>query len=240
MEILCIIPARGGSKSIPKKNIVNLCGKPLIAHSITQALQSKLINRCIVTTDSEEIAKIAKKYGAIVPFIRPLKFAQDNTPDLPVFQHTLKWLATCEKYFPDIVVHLRPTAPIRRVSDIDKAISMLIDNRSADSLRSICAPSQSPFKMWKIHDGYLKPLFNIKGKESFNLPRQKLPTVYWQNASIDVIRYETIMNKNSMSGKKIIPFLMDKTFSIDIDDYLDLKLAELVLTNFKRHNNLIH
>lgn len=233
MKILCTIPARGGSKSIPKKNLVNLDGKPLIAYSIIQALKSKNINRCIVTTDSEEIAKVAKKYGAEVPFIRPKKLAQDSTSDLPVFQHTLKWLAIHEKYFPDIIVHLRPTAPIRQVSDIDKAIDILIGDSNADSLRSICAPSQSPFKMWEIRDEYLKPLINIKGKESFNLPRQKLPTVYWQNASIDVIRYATIMNKNSMSGSRIIPFLMDKSFSIDIDDYLDLSLAEFIIKKFK-------
>ncbi|MCL5030742.1 MAG: acylneuraminate cytidylyltransferase family protein [Bacteroidetes bacterium] len=237
MKILCTIPARGGSKSIPKKNLVNLDGKPLIAYSIIQALKSKSINRCIVTTDSEEIAKVAKKYGAEVPFIRPQKLAQDSTSDLPVFQHTLKWLAIHEKYFPDIIVHLRPTAPIRQVSDIDKAIGILIDDSSADSLRSICVPSQSPFKMWKIHDGYLKPLISMKDEELFNLPRQKLPTVYWQNASIDVIRYETIMNKNSMSGNKIIPFLMDTSFSIDIDDYLDLTLAELIFKKINTNNS---
>src|SRR5512136_3026677 len=118
-EVLALIPARGGSKSIPRKNIRLFAGRPLIAYSIAAGLAAETVTRLIVSTDDEEIAQIARKYGAETPFLRPTEISQDNTPDLPVFQHTLTWLADQEAYAPEIVVQLRPTSPFRRVTHID-------------------------------------------------------------------------------------------------------------------------
>ncbi len=158
MEILALIPARGGSKSIPGKNIKPLAGYPLIAYSIAAGKAAQRINRVIVSTDDQEIAAIASRYGAEVPFLRPTEFSQDNTPDLPVFQHALAWLAKEESYHPEIVVQLRPTSPFRRTWHIDNAVDLLLENPDADAVRTVCLPFQNPFKMWQIApDGSLTP-----------------------------------------------------------------------------------
>ena len=170
---------------------------------------------------------IAKKFGAKVPFIRPARLATDDTPTLPVVQHAIKWLEKNEKYKSDIIVLLEPTSPLRKTEDVDKAIQLLAENRKVDSVRGVCEPEQNPFKMWKIHNGFLKPL--IGKKETVNMPRQKLPKIYWQNGYIYVARYETIMKKNSMSGDKILPYIMKKDDKIDIDNPIDLKFAEFIL-----------
>ena len=229
MKILAIIPARGGSKGIPRKNIVNLCGKPLIAYSIEQALASKWINRVIVSTDDEEIADIARKYGADVPFMRPKEFAQDLSPDIDVFRHALEWLQTNEGYIPDIVLNHRPICPIRKVETIDRAIELFVNTPEADSLRSVCIPSQTPYKMWKIVNGYMKPLLKLAGvAEPFNLPRQDLPEVYWQLGYVDMVRAEVITQKGKMSGDKILAFIIDEEW-VDIDYEEDIVEAEKLL-----------
>ncbi|MGB9639345.1 MAG: cytidylyltransferase domain-containing protein, partial [Anaerolineales bacterium] len=146
-EVLAIIPARGGSKSIPQKNIRSFAGHPLIAYSIAAGLAAEMVTRVIVSTDDEKIAEIARQYGAEVPFLRPPEHAQDNTPDLPVFVHALEWLAENERYHPDVVVQLRPTSPIRRVSYIDQAVNLLLEHPEADSVRTVIVPFQNPFKM---------------------------------------------------------------------------------------------
>jgi N-acylneuraminate cytidylyltransferase len=231
MKVVAIIPARGGSKSIPGKNIKLLHGKPLIAYSIMEAKDSKYIERIIVSTDSKEIAEIAREYGAEVPFLRPVNIAADATPDLPVFQHALKWLSVKDRYIPDIVVHLRPTSPFRKAKHIDEGVELLMSNRNADSVRSVCIPGQNPYKMWKIEKGYLRPVLSLGGRkttESYNMPRQKLPTVYWQNAAVDIIRWRTIVRMNSMTGKKILPLVMDEKYSLDVDTPMDFKIAEIL------------
>lgn len=228
-KVLCLIPARGGSKGIPRKNIRNLAGKPLIAYSIECAKQSQLIQRVIVSTDDEEIAKIAIRYGAEVPFMRPRELAQDLTPDSPVFQHVLSELKGKEEYEPDLVVNLRPTCPIRRVETIDAAIGELMRHPEADSLRSVSRPLQTPYKMWRIQDSYLKPLMTIKGmKEPYNMPRQILPEIFWQNGYIDVIR-PPIIQKGMMSGRTILPFVIRDEEWVDIDYEEDLQKAEEIL-----------
>jgi len=229
MEILALIPARGGSKGIPRKNIVNLCGKPLIAYSIEQALASKWIRRVIVSTDDEEIAEISRKYGAEAPFIRPEEFAQDLSPDISVFRHALKWLQTNEEYIPDIVLNHRPVCPIRKVETIDRAIELFINTPEADALRSVCIPTQTPYKMWRIVDGYMKPLLKLPGvAEPYNLPRQALPKVYWQIGYVDMVRTEVITKKGRMSGDKILPFIIEEEW-VDIDYEEDIIKAEKLL-----------
>lgn len=233
-QILAIIPARGGSRGIPRKNIKDLAGKPLIAYTIEEAKKSGYLDRIVVSTDDEEIGEVAKRYGGEVPFLRPKELAGDETPDLPVFLHALKWLKENQDYVPDLVVHLRPTSPLREAKHIDEAIELLEGDKSADSVRGVCTPTQNPFKMWQIKEGYMEPLVGSKKfKEPYNTPRQLLPVVYWQNGHIEVIRYETIMKKHSMTGDKILPYIMDQEYSVDIDSNLSIKLAEVIL-NEKR------
>ena len=229
MEILALIPARGGSKGIPRKNIVNLCGKPLIAYSIEQALASRWINRVIVSTDDEEIAAISRQYGAEVPFMRPGEFAHDLSPDIDVFRHALQWLEANEGYIPEIVLNHRPVCPIRKVETIDRAIELFMNTPQADSLRSVCTPAQTPYKMWKIVDGYMKPLLELPGvAEPYNQPRQALPEVYWQLGYVDMVRAEVITQKGKMSGDRILPFIVEEEW-VDIDYEEDIVEAERLL-----------
>jgi YrbI family 3-deoxy-D-manno-octulosonate 8-phosphate phosphatase len=234
-EVLAIIPARGGSKGIPRKNIRLLAGYPLIAYSIEIARQSVSVTRIIVSTDDEEIASIAKALGAEVPFLRPPELAQDDTRDLPVFQHALRWLMDNESYQPDAVVQLRPTTPIRERDSIDRAVKILFDNPSVDSVRAVVIPDKNPFKMWKIKlDGLIEPLLPVTEiKESYNAPRQALPDAYWHSGQIDVIRPETLLDKNSMSGEKILPIILDPMYSIDIDNLDTWQYAEWVVHSHK-------
>ncbi len=207
MEILAIIPARGGSKSIPRKNIRPLAGHPLIAYSIAAGRQSKLVTRTIVSTDDEEIAVVARQYGAETPFLRPAEFAQDNTTDFPVFTHALNWLKEYEGYQPEMLVQLRPTSPIRPPELVDAALQLLLDHPDADSVRGIVPSGQNPFKMWRVDgEGRMRPLLSAPGiAEPFNAPRQALPQTYWQTGHIDAIRARTILEKNSLSGETILP-----------------------------------
>lgn len=230
-EVLAIIPARGGSKSIPRKNIKLLSGFPLIAYSIAAGLQAKLVTRVIISTDDQEIARVARKYGAEVPFIRPKNLAEDDTPDLPVFAHALKWLEEHEGYKPDVIVQLRPTSPIRPPKLVDHAIKMLLSNSDADSVRGVVPAGQNPHKMWRLADNSspMKNLLDVKGiKEPYNAPRQILPPVYWQTGHIDAIRPTTIL-KGSMSGKNIYPLIIDPSYTADIDNLVDWGRCEHVI-----------
>jgi YrbI family 3-deoxy-D-manno-octulosonate 8-phosphate phosphatase len=229
MEVLAIIPARGGSKGLVRKNIALLGGHPLIAYSISAAMQSDKVTRVIVSTDDQEIAQIAKKYGAEAPFLRPAELAQDETPDLPVFQHALKWLHEEEGYKPDLVIQLRPTTPIRPPDCIDRAVNLLIDHPDADSVRAVVPSGQNPYKMWRIVEDQMVPLLEGEFEEPYNMPRQKLPPTYWQTGHIDVIRPEVLLGQQSMSGKTIQPLILDPGYSIDIDTRTDLVKGEHML-----------
>lgn len=217
IKIIAIIPARSGSKSIPDKNIQSINGKPLLAYTIEHALQSKYIQRTIVSTDSEYYAAIAKSFQAEVPFIRPAAIAMDQSTDLEVFDHALKWLKENENYEPVIVVHLRPTTPVRDASDIDKMIEILVKNTDADSIRSVIKNTETVFKMWFMgDDGFLSPVVSdSRFCEAYNMPRQSLPESYLQNASIDITRAATILEKKSMTGDRILGYIMDDNFDID-------------------------
>lgn len=218
MNILAIIPARSGSKSIPNKNIRLIHGKPMLAYSIEHALDSKWINRVIVSTDSEEYAEIARSYGAEVPFLRPAEFAMDNSLDIEVFTYVLNKLKKEEGYEADIVVQLRPTYPIRKISDIDAAIDIILSDQNIDSVRSLAPAKEIPYKMWKMNaNGKLEPLMKDI-KECYNMPRQELPKVYYQNACIDVIRPRVILEENSMSGKIIYGYPMEQNYDIDTEE----------------------
>jgi N-acylneuraminate cytidylyltransferase len=226
-DVLAIIPARGGSKSIPKKNIRLFAGHPLLAYSIVAGLQSKKVGRVIVSTDDEETVEIAKTYGAEVPFRRPVELAQDSTPDFPVFRHALEWLEAEEGYKPEVIVQLRPTTPIRPWDCVDRGISLLLNHPDADSVRAIVPSSQNPYKMWRIgDDGLMRPLLEAEVAEAYNQPRQNLPPTYWQTGHLDIVRRETLVEKGSMSGGSILPLVLDPIFTVDIDSPLDWERAE--------------
>lgn len=228
-NILALIPARGGSKGIPRKNLLMVAGRPLIAYSILQALASKRINRVIVSTDDDEIADVARQYGAEVPFVRPAEYAQDSSPDIDVFRHALNWLNDNEGHKPDLMVHLRPPGPVRSVELIDQAIDLLMAHPEADAVRSVSLAIQTPYKMWRIEDGHLVPVLRVDGvRDCQSLPRQSLPSVYWQNGYVDVIRPRAVLEKNSMWGDCAIPFVISETlFEIDYPE--DIPAIEDVL-----------
>ena len=229
-EVLALIPARGGSKSIPRKNIRLLAGHPLIAYSIAAGLAAETVDRVIVSTEDEEIARVAREFGAETPFVRPPTLAMDNTPDLPVFEHALAWLDENEGYQPQIIVQLRPTSPFRRTWHIDQAVLRLIEHPEADAVRTVCIPFQNPFKMWKIDpDGFLQPLIDIGVPEAYNLPRQVLPDIYWQTGYVDAVWADTILTKRSMTGEAILPLLINAEEWIDIDSPDDWRRAERLL-----------
>ena len=210
-EILALIPARGGSKGVPRKNVRVVAGKPLIAYSIEQALASRHVTRAIVSTDDAEIAEVARRHGADVPFRRPRQFARDRSPDGDVFRHALEWLRDREGYACDLVVHLRPTAPVRRVALIDDAIETMVRHPRAHSLRSVSRPEQTPYKMWRVKGGRLEPLLQVRGvAEPHSLARQQLPDVYWQNGYIDIVRPHVVLNLGMMAGHRIVPFIIDE------------------------------
>ncbi len=231
MRTLAIIPARGGSKSIPKKNIRLVGGKPLLAHSIEHGLSSDCIERVIVSTDSEEIAAVARSYGAEVPFIRPSELAEDYSLDLDFYVHTLKWLREHEGYVPDAVINLRPTTPVRDPKVLDDAIRLFKKHPEADSMRAVRLADKTPYKMWrKNQKGLIEPLFYAfeKYDEPYNMPRQLLPDIYVQDGYFDITWTSVISEKNSVTGDIVLPYEVPGE-AIDIDYESDMVRAETLL-----------
>ena len=194
-KIIALIPARGGSKSIPKKNIIDLGGYPLIAYSIAAAKLSKFISRVIVSTDSEEIVKISKSYGAEVPFMRPKKISGDRALDIEFFMHALEWLEKNEGYVPDLIVHLRPITPARESNLIDKAILKMIKDKKATALRSAHSACYNGYKTFRKEKEYIHFFGkeDFKGNEEYyNYPRQSLPATYNPNGYVDIVLPKTL------------------------------------------------
>jgi acylneuraminate cytidylyltransferase len=217
-EVLAVIPARSGSKSVIDKNIRLINGKPMIAYSIEHGLKSPSIDRVIVSTDSEIYAAIAKQYGAEVPFIRPAEYATDTALDLDVFKHALSYLKESENYVPDIVVQLRPTYPIRKIQDIENMIKYLKENPKVDSVRCIAPANEIPYKMWFMDENNILSPVMKEISECYNMPRQQLPKVYYQNACIDVFRTSVVTQKNSMTGNVIAGYMMEENYDIDTEE----------------------
>lgn len=231
VEVLAIIPARGGSKSIPRKNVKTLGGVPLIAYSIAAAQQAETVTRLIVTTDDEEIARVAESFNAEVPFMRPAELARDDTTDLPVFQHALRWLEKYEGYQPEVVVQLRPTSPLRPRYCVDAAVRALLGDPRSDSVRAVVTSGQNPYKMWRpAPGGLMQPLLTHESAEPYNEPRQRLPPTYWQTGHVDAARYDTVMRRHSMNGDAIRPLLIDQAYVADIDTPFDWERAEWLLS----------
>jgi len=222
---LAIIPARCGSKSIPFKNIVDLCGKPLIAYSIESAIESEVFEDLIVSTDCEEIASISKKLGARVPFMRPSKIATDSSSSLSVVQHCLEFLEKEEDKKYDFVMLLQPTNPMRKVEWIKEALRMLEESPKFDSVVSIVdVGAIHPHRMYQINsDKSLNPFVeNIKNPM---LARQELPRVYIRSGDIYLTRVKCIQEKKSLIGDKSLGMEVKPLETVNIDELDDLIIA---------------
>ncbi|HET6899268.1 MAG TPA: acylneuraminate cytidylyltransferase family protein [Vicinamibacteria bacterium] len=230
-EVLAIVPARGGSKSIPRKNLRLLAGVPLLAWSVAAALSSRRVGRVIVSTDDEEMREAAVAAGAEAPFLRPRALAEDETPDLPVFVHALEWLEREEGYRPEIVVQLRPTSPLRPPHLVDAAVDALASRPGAHSARTVCPPAQNPYKMWRERGGWMRPLLGDAGPEAYNRPRQILPQTLWQTGHVDAIHRDTILRRRSMTGTRVVPVLVEPSYAIDIDTFDQWAAAEWLLAS---------
>ena len=224
INVLCVIPARSGSKEIKDKNIKKFVSKPLLAHTINYAKSCKWITKTIVSTDSKKYAEVAKNYGAEVPFIRPKKYSSDTSQDIDFIHHAL---ISCEKLFNieyEFTILLRPTSPVRPKGLIEKGLKLMIEDPLASSLKAVTKSNEHPYRQWIVDgnyiEGYEKSIY-----EPYNLPRQKLPIVYYSAGDIEIIRRETIIS-GSVSGKKIIPLILKKHEVVDIDSETDWKNAE--------------
>lgn len=232
MKILAIIPARGGSKSIPSKNIQKLGKLPLVAHTIKSVKRSKEVNRIIVSTDNKKIAEIAKKYGAEVPFLRPKKFSRDSSSTLDVVQHTIQFLQKIENYTPDIVTILLPTTPFRPVGLIDESIRLL-RNTDATSVISVLKTKWHPFKAFMPENGFLKP---FKHDYLKYYQRQKLPTFYHTTGAAYTFWLHTLEKYGNYYGPKIKPIVShDDEMNLDIDFLFDFFVAEMTLKHWKKY-----
>lgn len=227
-KIIAIIPARGGSKGIPRKNIKLLAGKPLIAYTIEAALKSKYLDRVIVSTEDREIAEISKKYGAEVPFFRPKKLAGDEVPVIPYIpRHVLEELEKRENFKPDIIVILQPSSPLRGTKYIDLAIEKLIKTK-CDWVVTVSKVNQHPFRMRKMKGDKLEPLFK---KENIWAQRQDLPPVYHFNGAVYVTWKNVLIQKEVFKNKDWRGVVMKEEDAVDIDEILDFLIAESILNN---------
>ncbi|MBT5953186.1 acylneuraminate cytidylyltransferase family protein [bacterium] len=228
-KIVCVIPARAGSKGIPNKNIVTLGGFPLIAYSIAASLGSSFITETIVSTDCSNIASIATSFGAEVPFLRPDEFAQDESTDLDFFNHLISWYDSQSRELPDIFIHLRPTTPLREISVIDDAIRVFLSDETATSMKSVSKVAESPHKMFFMKNNYLVGLYpNEKRLEYFNLPRQAFPSVYLPNGYIDIVKPSYIREKGLLSGSKIRGYFTPYVTEVDQEKDLSILRREVV------------
>ncbi len=230
-KILAIVPARGGSKRLPQKNILNIAGKPLINWTIEAGLGSTFINRLIVSTDDSNIADIARSSGADVPFIRPDNLSLDSTTSFEVIEHCLSWVKENEGVEYDYIILLQPTSPLRNDKDINNAFNILFD-KNAQAVISLCETEHSPLWSNTIDEdssmkSFLKPDIN-------KTPSQDLPKYYRLNGAIYICQTKALLREKNLYLKdNIYASIMSKKNSIDIDDQIDFDLAELYLNNKK-------
>jgi len=224
-KILCIIPARSGSKGIPGKNIKPICEKPLIAYSIEQALNTKLIDRTVVSTDNEKIAEISRNFGAEVPFFRPSHLATDEASTLDVLLHTIEWFKNNENLDYDIILLLHANTPLRNKIDIEKCVEILVD-QNADNVFSVTPASNNPyFNMVEMNEK--NEVVLVKDGNYNN--RQSAPLVYSMNSSIYTWWTNNLVDKNSLFLPKTRIHIMPRERSIDIDEPIDFKIAEMIM-----------
>lgn len=229
--IVGIVPARGGSKSISRKNLRPICGKPLVCHAIEAGLASQYIDRVIVSTDDQEIANVARTAGAHVPFVRPAQLAGDHVGPVPVLQHAVGWLEAHGERV-NAVVTLQPTSPLRKASHIDAAIRKFIET-GADTVVTVCAVEYSPYWMQRLDGDRLTPFM----PEGMKTPRrQDLPPVFQLNGAVYVMRRDVVMEQGRVFGDDTRAIVMSREESIDIDEELDFALAELIASRMREQS----
>ena len=235
-KILAIIPCRSGSKSLKNKNIINIFNKPLVYYSIFFAKSCKFIDKVIVSTDSKKYKNICEKYGAEVPFLRPKKISNDNSLDVDFFIHATNWLKLNHNYIPDIIVHLRPTSPLRKIKILKKMITE-ISRKKIDSIKSISPLKKSIYKIWFLKkNNFISPAVKNDTifKEPYNAPRQKLKKSYFENGAYSVFKYR-LLKKKIISGDKIYGHITNDDNDIDdISDLKELKKKEKFFKTFKK------
>lgn len=231
MKILGLIPARGGSKGIPGKNIKNIAGKPLIAWTIESALKSKTCSRLIVTTDDEKIARVAREWGADVPFIRPKILATDTSTSISVVEHALKWLEENEQKFPEYIMLLQPTSPLRTRDDICNCVD-IARTKKAIAVVSVCEANPHPYIVKKISE--TGTLENFIPMEKVYDRRQDMPPAYALNGALYLNRCDSLLSTHSFTPDGTLPYIMPKERSIDIDSPLDFQIAEFLLNTMCR------
>jgi len=229
-RIVGLIPARAGSKRVPNKNVLRLHGHPLLAYTISAALDSGVFEKVIVSTDSDEYAQIALHYGAEVPFLRPNSLAQDSSADIGWVAHALENLALIG-YEIEIFSILRPTSPFRNASTIRRAYEEFSSRTDIDSIRAVELCSQHPGKMWRIKGDHLVPLLSVQpdGLDWFSLPTQSLPEVWVQNASLEIAFSRCVLESESISGNRIAPFKTVFPEGIDINSEFDFARAKMIV-----------
>jgi N-acylneuraminate cytidylyltransferase/CMP-N,N'-diacetyllegionaminic acid synthase len=232
MKILAIIPARGGSKGVPRKNVCLLAGKPLIAWTIEAAKQSDLLDRIVLSTDAEYITEVAQTYGINVPFLRPVELAQEDTPGIAPVLHAVSWLEQNESYYPDYVLVLQPTSPFRTSSDIDAAIRLAQQNQ-ADGVVSVVPVHQHPYWTKCISDD--GRLVDFLPLEKDYPRRQDLPPVYALNGAIYLVKREVLLEQQTYYTERTFAYIMPPERSLDIDTSWDLYLAGLIFDDRYKH-----
>ena len=234
-KILAIIPARGGSKGIRRKNLQKLSGKPLIVHTIIAAKKTKSINKIIVSTDDKEIEKISKNNGAEVPFLRPKQISKDTSSTIEVIKHALKFLQENQSYVPDIIILLQPTSPLRTSQLITKTINTLKKSK-ATSVITVSKITKHPYASYWLKNDFLKPFEKNFTKYS---RRQEFPDLFFPTGAVYTFWYDTLKKFNSLHGPKIKPIVVHDE-DIDIDNLRDLFFAEMMLKNWKKYKkNLV-
>lgn len=229
-NVVAVIPARSGSKSVADKNIKLLGRHPLIAYSIAAAKLASGIDRIIVSTDSIEYASIAREYGAEVPFLRPPEISGDNSTDYEWIKHALDWMKNEEGFVPRYLVHLRPTTPLREINYIDMAINLIKKIKYSNALRSVHEMSESAYKAFKIEGNYLKSIgSNSFALDASNDPRQSFNKTYQANGYVDVIKTEYVIKNNKLHGDRVIAFITPRVVEVDMPDdfdYLEYQMAK--------------
>ena len=225
IKVLVIIPARGGSKAIPRKNIKDLNGKPLIAYTIEETKKSKYIDRIVVSTEDDEIANVSVKLGVQVPYLRPKELSGDNSPTIDCVIHMISWLKESEGYIPDYVCLLQCTSPLRTYEDIEGTIEKAMD-LNFDGAVSVCEAEVNPY--WtNVFTGDKLNYFIEEGKKITK--RQDLPKVYRINGAVYVIKTNILLKQKTFETDNITGYVMSNEGSVDIDDEIDFKLAELLM-----------
>lgn len=237
LVVLAVVPARGGSKGLPGKNLRTLGGRPLVAWAVDAARGARRVSRVVGSTDDEEIARALREAGAEVPSLRPTELAGDDVPDAPVFLHVLEILES-EGFVPDIVVNVRPTAPLRTSADVDGAIDTLIKTPAARSVKAVSQPDHHPYKMWTAGEGgLLEPLLPQWLAEHGgdpDVPRQRLPRVYRSSGAVDAVWVDALKETGMFHPGPVAAFELDAALDIDIDTLDDFRRVEEILQGGSR------